>query len=36
MGAFQNRVQRRIFGTKGEEVREVWRKLHESFFNYTL
>jgi hypothetical protein len=25
---FENRVQRRIFGPKGEEVVEGWRRLH--------
>jgi hypothetical protein len=26
--AFENRVLRRIFGTKGEEVTGKWRKIH--------
>jgi hypothetical protein len=26
---FENRVLRRIFGPKGEEIREEWRKLHK-------
>ena len=28
MGVFENRVLRRIFGPKWDEVRGEWRKLH--------
>jgi hypothetical protein len=28
LGVFENRVQRRIFGPKGDEVTGEWRKLH--------
>jgi hypothetical protein len=27
-GAYMSKVARRIFGTKGEEAAECWRKLH--------
>ena len=30
---FENRVLRRIFGPKRDEVREVWRKLHNEKLN---
>ena len=35
---FENRVLRRIFGPKGDEVTGEWRKLHKEEFNdlYTL
>jgi hypothetical protein len=28
LGVFENRVLRRIFGPKRDEVKEAWRKLH--------
>jgi hypothetical protein len=28
LGVFENRVQRRIFGAKRDEVTREWRKLH--------
>jgi len=31
---FENRVLRRIFGAKREEVTKEWRKLHNEEFNY--
>jgi len=31
---FENRVLRRIFGSKREEVTEDWRKLHNEELNY--
>jgi hypothetical protein len=30
---FENRVLRRIFGPKGDEVRGEWRKLHNEELN---
>jgi hypothetical protein len=30
---FENRVLREIFGPKGDEVREEWRKIHNEEFN---
>ena len=30
---FENRVLRRIFGSKRDEVREEWRKLHSEGLN---
>ena len=30
---FENRVLRKIFGPKGDEVREEWRKLHNKKLN---
>jgi len=30
---FDNRVLRRIFGPKRDEVKEEWRKLHDAEFN---
>ena len=30
---FENRVLRRIFGSKRDEVREEWRKLHNQLLN---
>jgi hypothetical protein len=34
---FENRVLRRIFGSKRDEVTGDWRKLHsEELHNYTL
>ena len=30
---FENRVLRRIFGPKRDEVKEVWRKLHNEELN---
>jgi hypothetical protein len=30
---FENRVLRRIFGPKGDEVTGVWRKLHNEELN---
>jgi hypothetical protein len=30
---FENRVLRRIFGPKRDEVRREWRKLHHEEFN---
>jgi hypothetical protein len=32
--AFENRVLRRIFGPKRDEVTEEWRKLHNEELNY--
>ena len=31
---FENRVLRRIFGPKRDEIRGEWRKLHKEEFNY--
>ena len=31
--AFENRVLRRIFGPKGDEVKRKWRKLHNEQLN---
>ena len=31
---FENRVLRRVFGPKGEEVKWEWRKLHNEELNY--
>jgi len=31
---FENRVLRRIFGPKGDEVTGEWRKLHNEKLNY--
>jgi hypothetical protein len=38
LGVFENRVLRRIFGPKRDEVMEEWRKLHNEELNdlYTL
>jgi hypothetical protein len=38
MRMFENRVLRRVFGTKRDEVTEEWRKLHNEELNdlYTL
>jgi hypothetical protein len=33
MKVFENRVLRRIFGEKRDEVTEIWRKLHEELHN---
>jgi len=33
LGVFKNRVLRRIFGPKRDEVREEWRKLHNEELN---
>jgi hypothetical protein len=33
MGVFENRVLRRIFGTKRDEVKGEWSKLHNEEFN---
>ena len=33
LGVFENRVLRRIFGSKRNEVREDWRKLHNEELN---
>ena len=33
MRVFENRVLRRIFGTKRDEVTGVWRKLHNEELN---
>jgi len=33
VGVFQNRVLRRIFGSKGDEVSGEWRKLHNEELN---
>ena len=33
MRVFENRVLRRIFGPKRDEVRRVWRKLHNEELN---
>jgi hypothetical protein len=33
LGMFENRVLRRIFGPKGDEVTREWRKLHNEELN---
>jgi len=33
LGVFENRVLRKIFGRKRDEVKEEWRKLHKEEFN---
>jgi len=33
LGVFENRVLRRIFGPRRDEVTWVWRKLHNEEFN---
>jgi hypothetical protein len=33
---FENRVLRRIFGTKREEVAEDWRRLHNEELNFNF
>ena len=34
LSVFENRVLRRIFGSKGDEVTGEWRKLHNEELNY--
>jgi len=34
MRVFENRVLRRIFGPKGDEVKREWTKLHNAELNY--
>jgi hypothetical protein len=34
LGVFENRVLRRIFGSKMDEVKGEWRKLHNVELNY--
>jgi len=33
LGAFENRVLRKIFGPRRDEVRGEWRKVHNEEFN---
>jgi hypothetical protein len=36
MGVFENRVLRRIFGPKRDEVTGKWRKLHNVMKTFTI